>query len=303
MADNYSSTSYDAGPNSLDAMTTSSAPVAAYNAPSSSTQSDLLSSLTTNINNMLGNRYIRVFIFVVAAVYAGYTLTPVPKQLNNLFAKSNFFKYMILFFVSISLLHPLDNTKLTICLIIPVLVLGLFHALRKNDSKKHSESTSDETSSDVKKHERKHSKKHTKSQVHTDSCSDSSDKKSMVAHAGVIAHHDPHAGRAAHHAGPIAHHDPHAGRASPPGHAGRASPPGHAGRASPPGHAGRVSPPGHAGRVSPPGHAGKKTSKHAGKKTSKHAEHGAKLASKRGSREGRKLASPKGVAGAEHFFI
>jgi hypothetical protein len=252
----FSPTSFD-GRNSLDAMTTSPAPVAEYNARSG-TSSDILSGLTSNINNVLENRYIRVFIFVVAAVYAGYTLTPVPKQLNNLFAKSNFFKYMILFFVSISLLHPLDNTKLTICLIIPVLVLGFFNVLRKNDSKKHTESTSTETSSDVEKHKhtKKHTKKHTELNVHADSCSDSSDKKSMVA-----AHASAHASHARPHAD--AHARPHADPASP------------------------TSPT--AGRV--------------GKKTSKHAEHGSKLASKRGSREGRKLGSPKGVAGAEHFFI
>jgi hypothetical protein len=232
MADRLSSTSYDGGvTNSLDAMTTSPTPVMEYNAPSSSgTSSDILSGLTSNINNVLENRYIRIFIFVVAAVYAGYTLTPVPKQLNNLFAKSNFFKYMILFFVAISLLHPLDNTKLTICLIMPVLVLGFFHALRKNDSKPKSESTSteSETSSDEKKHEKKHERKHSQSDSCTpSSVSPSSDKKAMI---------------------------------------------------------------------------GEKKAGKADKKASK-ADKKGKMGSKRGSKEDRKLGSPKGVAGAEHFFI
>jgi hypothetical protein len=263
MDNRLSSTSYDGMANSLDAMTTSPTPVA-YT--SSSTSSDILSGLTSNINNVLENRYIRVFIFVVAAVYAGYTLTPVPKQLNNLFAKSNFFKYMILFFVSISLLHPLDNTKLTICLIIPVLVLGFFNVLRKNESKPKSESTSteSETSSDVKKHERKHERKHegTHERKHSksDSCSPSvsSDKKSMVAHKK--ASHASHAGKA--------------------GKAGKA---------------------GHADKIGKASHADKK-----GKLGSKRgSKEGRKLGSpKHGSKEGRKLGSPKGVAvGAEHFFI
>jgi hypothetical protein len=129
-------------PSTLDGITTSPTPVA----NSSSNMSGMLSGLTDNINKMLENNYLRMFIFVTAAVYAGYTLTPVPKRLDNLFAKSNLFKYMVLFFVAVSMLHPLDNTKLTICLIVPVLVLGLFNFLRnsgkmnicKDESKKES---------------------------------------------------------------------------------------------------------------------------------------------------------------------
>ena len=143
-------------PSTLDGITTSPAPVA----NSSSNMSGMLSGLTDNINKMLENNYLRMFIFVIAVVYAGYTLTPVPKRLDNLFAKSNLFKYMVLFFVAVSMLHPLDNTKLTICLIVPVLILGLFNFLRnsgkmnicKDESKKGSRK-SKSSKSDSPKHD------------------------------------------------------------------------------------------------------------------------------------------------------
>ena len=61
------------------------------------------------VNYVLENQYIRVFVFVLAAVYAGYTLRPVPKTLEKLFDNSNLFKFIILFFLTCSMLYPLNE--------------------------------------------------------------------------------------------------------------------------------------------------------------------------------------------------
>jgi hypothetical protein len=88
------------------------------------------------VNYMLQNNYVRMFVFVVAAVYAGYTLMPVPKRLENMFNNSELFKYFVLFFVAASMMHPLDETKVKICLIVPIFVLLLFRMLRNHSSGK-----------------------------------------------------------------------------------------------------------------------------------------------------------------------
>lgn len=94
-------------------------------------------STANGVNYMLQNNYVRVFVFMLAAVYAGYTLTPVPKNLQNLFRDSEVFKYFVLFFIGASMLHPLDETKVKLCLIVPLFVLFLFRMLRNQSSGKH----------------------------------------------------------------------------------------------------------------------------------------------------------------------
>jgi len=101
------------------------------------TVDNLAATATGGVNYMLQNDYIRVFIFIVATVYAGYTLLPMPKNLKKMFTNSEIFKYFILFFVAASMLHPLDNTKLKICLVVPVFILLMFRLIRnKSQGKK-----------------------------------------------------------------------------------------------------------------------------------------------------------------------
>lgn len=96
----------------------------------------LATGTTSGINYLLKNNYVRVFIFVLAIAYAGYTVMPVPKNFKKMLDKSYLMKYLILFFVAASMLHPLDNDKLKICVVVPFFILIMFRMMRNRSSGK-----------------------------------------------------------------------------------------------------------------------------------------------------------------------
>lgn len=83
------------------------------------------------VNNTLQNIYLRNFIFILAGVFLGYTLQPVPVWLNHLFNTSNILKFMILFISCISVFYPMDKNEMVITFICCSLVLFLFSILRR----------------------------------------------------------------------------------------------------------------------------------------------------------------------------
>jgi hypothetical protein len=85
------------------------------------------------INALLSNDYLRTFLLTVAGVYAGYTLQPVPRKLNKLFDTSTPFKFLILFIMILTAYYPIDNHKVILALLIPILVLTFFEFLRQAD--------------------------------------------------------------------------------------------------------------------------------------------------------------------------
>jgi len=88
------------------------------------------------INNILENDWLRSFLLLVVSVYAGYTLQPVPNNVNNLFNTSTAFKYLVLFVLMLTSLYPLDNNKVILSIVVPIALLVFFEFLRKNDKKK-----------------------------------------------------------------------------------------------------------------------------------------------------------------------
>lgn len=89
-----------------------------------------------NYTNMLfQNDTLRTTLLIMTSVFIGYTLQPVPKWLNNLFDTSHVFKFIIMMIVGITALYPLDATKLINIIIGSIIVLVLFEASRKYDSK------------------------------------------------------------------------------------------------------------------------------------------------------------------------
>lgn len=87
--------------------------------------------ITDTINNVLKIDLIKIFLLLLTGVYAGYTLQPVPAVLQDMFNKSLPFKYAILFILTVIALHPLDDKKLGISLIMPAIILFFFASLRK----------------------------------------------------------------------------------------------------------------------------------------------------------------------------
>lgn len=82
------------------------------------------------INDIVKIDSIKIFLLLLAGVYASYTLYPVPKVLEKMFNESMWFKYAILFILTVIALHPLDNKKFGISLIMPGVILFLFSSLR-----------------------------------------------------------------------------------------------------------------------------------------------------------------------------
>lgn len=85
------------------------------------------------INTVLSNDYWRAFLLTVVSVYAGYTLQPVPKKLNQIFDTSTPFKFFILFIMLLTAFYPLNNNKIVLAIIVPIMVLVFFEFLRKFD--------------------------------------------------------------------------------------------------------------------------------------------------------------------------
>lgn len=86
--------------------------------------------VTDSINDILKIDLIKIFLLLLTGVYAGYTLQPVPAVLEKMFNESVPFKYAILFIITTIALHPLDDKKLGISLIMPAIILFLFASLR-----------------------------------------------------------------------------------------------------------------------------------------------------------------------------
>jgi len=82
------------------------------------------------INNILDNLLIKTFIIILTGIYAGYTLQPVPKWLNNLFDTNLIFKFIIILLIGITMLHPIDVNKMIIIIVCTVIILGLFEYFR-----------------------------------------------------------------------------------------------------------------------------------------------------------------------------
>jgi len=84
-------------------------------------------------NKLLNNDYFRIFFLILVAVFAGYTLQPVPKWLSNLFDKSEIFKFIVLFMVGSVAVHPIDKSKAFKITLGVIVVLGLFYLARVFD--------------------------------------------------------------------------------------------------------------------------------------------------------------------------
>ena len=94
---------------------------------------NLGSNAASKLNYLLSNDHIRMFVMLVASVYAGYTLYPVPANLDKMFNESNVFKYFILFFGAVIALYPVNEHSLALCATGPILVLGFFELIRRHN--------------------------------------------------------------------------------------------------------------------------------------------------------------------------
>lgn len=71
-------------------------------------------------------------------MFAGYTLQPVPKWLNDQFDNNIILKFVILVVIGITALYPIDEKKFLYIVLTSVITLALFEILRKFDKKKDS---------------------------------------------------------------------------------------------------------------------------------------------------------------------
>ena len=62
---------------------------------SQSFSNDIATTSFTYINKILENDWLRSLLLIIASIFAGYTLQPMPLKLNNMFNTSSSFKYMV----------------------------------------------------------------------------------------------------------------------------------------------------------------------------------------------------------------
>jgi hypothetical protein len=92
-----------------------------------------METIIPEINKIFKNDFIRLFLLVLTGIYAGYTLQPVPKWLNNLFDTSQLFKFIIIMIIGITALYPIDKDKLFNITLMSIIILILFELFRKYD--------------------------------------------------------------------------------------------------------------------------------------------------------------------------
>ena len=83
------------------------------------------------INQVFKNDNIRMFTIMITGVFAGYTLEYVPIRLNDLFQKSNLFKFLILLLIGVSNFYPVTKDKLLKIVVISILILFIFALIRR----------------------------------------------------------------------------------------------------------------------------------------------------------------------------
>ena len=84
-------------------------------------------------NNILSNDFVRLLVLILGGIYAGYTLQPIPEWLNNLFNKSNVFKFLILMMIGLVASYPINEQKIMNVIIISIFILVFFELKRKID--------------------------------------------------------------------------------------------------------------------------------------------------------------------------
>lgn len=78
--------------------------------------------------------YVRVFSIILAGVFAGYTLQPVPNWLNNLFNTSIILKFVVLFFCGLGIIYGNINKNSILWIVVgSILILVMFEIFRKID--------------------------------------------------------------------------------------------------------------------------------------------------------------------------
>lgn len=82
------------------------------------------------------NDFLTMSILLVASVFAGNCLQPVPKFLSKLFDSSVVLKYVTLFVGAVTTSLPLDDRKLIVCMLAPIAVLIAFDVMRYFDETK-----------------------------------------------------------------------------------------------------------------------------------------------------------------------
>jgi hypothetical protein len=90
----------------------------------------MLKKITNNLNYLFKNRTFRMFIFLFASVFLGYTLQPVPEWLNNIFDTSNIAKFLIIFTVGILSFYPLDKEEVKNIFIGTIITMVIFNYSR-----------------------------------------------------------------------------------------------------------------------------------------------------------------------------
>lgn len=83
------------------------------------------------VSQSFKNDFFRLISLLIAGVFAGYTLQPVPKWLNEQFDNNVIFKFAILVVIGITALYPIDEKKFVYIVLTSVITLALFEILRK----------------------------------------------------------------------------------------------------------------------------------------------------------------------------
>lgn len=89
-----------------------------------------MDTITNSLNRIFSNSTVRMFAFLFASVWLGYTLQPVPDWLNRIFDTSNIVKFLVIFTVGILSFYPLDNEEVKNIFVDTIIVMIIFKLIR-----------------------------------------------------------------------------------------------------------------------------------------------------------------------------
>jgi len=84
-------------------------------------------------NESFQNDYIRIGLTIITSVLAGYTLRPLPKNLDNLLTQSYMFKFIVLTLVGLLSIGKVNENNMFLVIIMVAVVLAIFEYFRQND--------------------------------------------------------------------------------------------------------------------------------------------------------------------------
>jgi hypothetical protein len=89
--------------------------------------------ITQNINKIISNDYIRIFMILITTIFSGYIL--IPRWIIDHVHDSDFFNFILLCIIGILVEYPINNKKIFLLTILSLIITIIISVLKKKEKK------------------------------------------------------------------------------------------------------------------------------------------------------------------------